>query len=105
MGGVILHKVFGLLRCDHIDVTHLKHAHTRAHTESMTNRCIVLRHSVINNVLKLKISRARSPPPLKRAIHLVSEFDAVELVGGFEQLGPEGGGDELGVACQLHNHV
>lgn len=24
MGGVILHKVFGLLRCDHVDVTHLK---------------------------------------------------------------------------------
>lgn len=23
MGGVIFHKVFGLLRCDHIDVTHL----------------------------------------------------------------------------------
>lgn len=42
---------------------------------------------------------------IKREMHLVSEFDAVELVGGFEQLGPEGGGDELGVACQLHNHV
>lgn len=58
MGGVILHKVFGLLCCDHIDVT-----------------------------------------------HLVSEFDTVELVRGLEQLGPEGGGDELGVACQLHDHV
>lgn len=58
MGGVILHKVFGLLRCDHIDVT-----------------------------------------------HLVSEFDSVELVSGLEQLGPEGGGDELGVAGQLHDHV
>lgn len=26
VGGVVLHKVFGLLCCDHIDVTHL-HAH------------------------------------------------------------------------------
>lgn len=37
--------------------------------------------------------------------HLVSEFDAVELVGRLEQLGPEGGGDELGVTGQLHDHV
>lgn len=28
MGGVILHKVFGLLRCDHVDVTHLKNTET-----------------------------------------------------------------------------
>lgn len=37
--------------------------------------------------------------------HLVSEFDTVELVSRLEQLRPEGGGDELGVACQLHDHV
>lgn len=40
-----------------------------------------------------------------RFCHLVSELDAVELVGGLEQLRPEGGGDELGVARQLHDHV
>lgn len=44
-------------------------------------------------------------PVLQQKAHLVSEFDTVELVGGLEQLGPEGGGDELGVACQLHDHV
>lgn len=37
--------------------------------------------------------------------HLVSEFDTVELVRGLQQLRPEGGGDELGVACELHDHV
>lgn len=40
-----------------------------------------------------------------RETHLVSEFDTIELVGGLQQLRPEGGGDELGVARQLHNHV
>lgn len=44
-------------------------------------------------------------PSLKQETHLVSEFDAIELVSWFEQLWPEGGGDELGVACQLHDHV
>ena len=44
-------------------------------------------------------------PALQQETHLVSEFDAVELVSGLEQLRPEGGGDELGVACQLHDHV
>lgn len=38
-------------------------------------------------------------------MHLVSELDSVELVSGLQQLWSEGGGDELGVACQLHNHV
>lgn len=42
---------------------------------------------------------------LKEESHLVSEFDTVELVGRLEKLRPEGGGDELSVACQLHNHV
>lgn len=42
------------------------------------------------------------PPP---SSHLVPELDAVELVGRLEQLRPEGGGDELGVASQLHDHV
>lgn len=31
VGGVVLHKVFGLLCCDHIDVTHL---HTNTHSRS-----------------------------------------------------------------------
>lgn len=41
----------------------------------------------------------------KKTSHLVSEFDTVELVSRLQQLGSEGGGDELGVACQLNNHV
>lgn len=42
---------------------------------------------------------------LRQETHLVSEFDTVELVSRFEQFRPEGGGDELGMACQLDDHV
>ena len=42
---------------------------------------------------------------LQQETHLVSEFDTVELVSRLEQLRPEGGGDELGMACQLDDHV
>lgn len=37
--------------------------------------------------------------------HLVSEFDTIKLVSRLQQLRPEGGGDELGMSCQLNNHV
>lgn len=84
VGGVILHKVFGLLCCDHIDVTHL---HTETHS------------------LTLEHARAGYRCRFSSETHLVSEFDTIELVSGLQQLRPEGGGDELGVARQLHNHV
>lgn len=88
MGGVILHKVFGLLCSDHVDVTHL---HTETHS------------------LTFKPGQAAGYTYvivyLSRETYLVSEFDTVELVSGLQQLRPEGGRDELGVARQLHNHV
>lgn len=37
--------------------------------------------------------------------HLVPELDSIELVGRLQQLRPEGGGDELSVTRQLHDHV
>ena len=37
--------------------------------------------------------------------HFVPELDAVELVGVLEQLGPEGGGDELRAPRQLVDDV
>lgn len=38
MGGVILHKVFGLLCCDYINVTHLK---TRTNTHTVNDNGII----------------------------------------------------------------
>lgn len=94
VGGVILHKVFGLLCCDHVDVTHL-HTHN---TGSRLNpfRLLVTRYSSI---------RSLKAVPVGRETHLVSEFDTIELISGLQQLRPEGGRDELGVARQLHDHV
>lgn len=37
--------------------------------------------------------------------HLVAEPNAVEFVRMLEQLGPESGGDELGLRTQLVDHV
>jgi hypothetical protein len=37
--------------------------------------------------------------------YLVSELDAIEFVSMFQQLWPEGGGDELGVVSRLMDHV
>ena len=37
--------------------------------------------------------------------HLVPELDTIELVCRLQQLRSEGGGDELGVAGQRHDHV
>lgn len=34
VGGVVLHKVFGLFGCDHVDVTHL---HTHTHVRFRAN--------------------------------------------------------------------
>ena len=42
---------------------------------------------------------------LKEEVHLVPELHSVELAGVLEELGPEGGGDELGAVGQLVDHV